>query len=149
MTVAFTSTTTISQPVGRVWDRLVDWGSAAQWMPGVEDLRAEGPLAAGTTLIFTARGKERRGTIAAVEPGRSLTLRSVQGGVTADYAYECVEQDGGTRVSLVADCTMTGPVRLLGPLIRYAVRRADGGQLDAFAATFDSQSQRSGPREQG
>ena len=140
MTVAFTSATTIGQPVGLVWDRLVDWSSAAHWMPGVEALRAEGPLAAGTTLIFTARGKERRGSIAAVEPGRSITLRSVQGGVTADYAYECVEQDGGTRVSLVADCTMTGPMRLLGPLIKSAIRRADGGQLDAFAATFDRQS---------
>jgi len=78
MTVAFTSATTIGQPVGPVFDRLVDWGSAAQWMPGVEALRAEGPLAAGTTLVFTARGKERRCTIAAVEPGRSITLRSVR-----------------------------------------------------------------------
>jgi hypothetical protein len=149
MTVAFTSTTTVGQPVDRVWDRLVHWGSAAQWMPGVEALRDEGPLAAGTTLIFTARGKERRGTITAVEPGRSLTLRSVQGGVTADYVYTCDPQNGATRVSLVADCTMTGPVRLLGPLIRYAIRRADGGQLDAFAATFDGQSRRSGAREPG
>ena len=41
-----------------------------------------------------------------------------------------------TRVGLVADCSMTGPMRLFGPVIRYAIRRADGGQLAAFAATF-------------
>ena len=140
MTVAFTSATTIGHPVGPVWNRLVDWDSAAQWMSGVDALRAEGPVAAGTTLVFTARGKERRGSIVAVEPGRSVTLRSIQGGVTADYAYECVDQGRGTRVSLVADCSMTGPFRLLGPLIRFAIRRADGGQLDAFAATFDRHS---------
>ena len=29
-----------------------------------------------------------------------------------------------------------GAVRLLGPVIRAAIRRADSGQLDAFAATF-------------
>lgn len=136
MKTAFTAATTIGHPVGPVWERLVDWDSAKQWMSGVDALRAEGPIATGTTVVFTARGKERRGSIAALEPGRSITLRSVLGGVTADYAYECVAHGRGTRVSLVADCTMAGPARLLGPVIRYAIRRADGGQLDAFAATF-------------
>jgi hypothetical protein len=28
---------------------------------------------------------------------------------------------------------MTGPVRLLAPVVRAAIRRADGGQVDAFA----------------
>jgi carbon monoxide dehydrogenase subunit G len=146
MTVAFTAATTIGHPTGQVWDRLVDWGSAAKWMPGVDALRAEGPVAAGTTLVFTARGKERHGNIVAVDPGRSVTLRSIQGGVTADYAYECLDEGQGTRVSLVADCSVTGPMRLLGPLIRLAIRRADGGQLDAFAATFDRHSRPSPSR---
>ena len=39
-------------------------------------------------------------------------------------------------MTLVADCRMTGPVVLLGPVIRSAIRRADSGQLNAFAATF-------------
>jgi uncharacterized protein YndB with AHSA1/START domain len=43
MTVAFTAATTIGDPAGQVWDRLVDWDSAAQWMPGVDALRAEVP----------------------------------------------------------------------------------------------------------
>ena len=136
MTCAFTVATTIDHPVGLVWGRLVDWDAADQWMSGVDALRAEGPTAVGTTVVFVARGRERRGRIAALEPGRSITLRSSQGGVTADYVYECVTQGRGTRVSLVADCSMTGPVRLLGPVIRYAIRRADARQLDAFAATF-------------
>lgn len=136
MTTAFTAATTIGHPVGPVWEQLVDWDIAKQWMSGVDALRAEGPIAAGTTVVFTARGKERRGSIAALDPGRSITLRSVQGPVTADYVYECVADGQGTRVSLVADCSMTGPLRLLAPVIRYAIRRADGGQLDAFAATF-------------
>lgn len=140
--------TSLTEPVpaGPVWDRLVDWGSATQWMPGVDALRAEGPVAAGTALVFTARGKERRGSIVAVEPGRSVTLRSIQGGVTADYTYECVDHGQGTRVSLIADCSITDPLRLLGPLIRFAIRRSDGGQLDAFAATFDRHSRPSPSR---
>jgi carbon monoxide dehydrogenase subunit G len=136
MTEVFTADTTIDRPVDVVWARLIDWDSATRWMPGVDALRAQGPTGIGTTLIFTTRGKERAGQIAALNPGRSITLRSVQGGVTADYVYTCSAYGDGTRVRLLADCSMTGPVRLLSPLIRSAIRRADSGQLHAFAATF-------------
>lgn len=136
MTEAFTTQTTIARPVETVWSRLIDWDSAALWMPGVDSLHAQGATAPGTPLVFTTRGKERTGEIAAVDPGRSITLRSVQGGVTADYVYACSAQDAGTRVSLSVDCRTSGPYRLLGPVIRSAIRRADAGQLDAFAATF-------------
>ena len=141
MPEVFTAETTIDAPIDAVWARLIDWDTAAQWMPGVDALRAQGPTAAGTTLVFTTRGKQRTGQIAALDPGRSVTLRSIQGGVTADYVYTCTRHGNETRVSLVADCRITGPVRLLGPVIRSAIRRADGGQLDAFAATFGRPSQ--------
>jgi carbon monoxide dehydrogenase subunit G len=136
MTEVFTADTTIDRPVDAVWARLIDWDFAARWMPGVDALRPQGPTAIGTTLVFTTRGKERSGKIAALDPGRSITLRSVQGGVTADYVYTCAPNGDGTQVRLVADCRLTGPVRLFSPMIRSAIRRADSGQLDAFAATF-------------
>lgn len=136
MARAFAVATTIDHPVGAVWERMVDWETADRWMSGVDALRAEGPTEAGTTLVFTARGKERLGRIASLDPGRSITLRSSQSGVTADYVYECEAHGSSTRVSLVADCTTSGRMRVLGPLVRYAIRRADSGQLEAFAATF-------------
>lgn len=136
MTEAFRAETTIDRPVDEVWARLVDWDGATRWMSGVDAMRAEGPTAVGTELVFTTRGKQRSSKIAALDPGRSITLRSIQGGVTADYVYVCAPDGNRTRVSLVADCQMTGPVRLLGPVIRSAIRKADGGQLDAFAGTF-------------
>jgi carbon monoxide dehydrogenase subunit G len=136
MTEVFAAEVTIGRPVDAVWARLIDWDNAARWMSGVEALRADGPTAAGTTLVFTTRGTERAGRIAALDPGRSMTLRSIQGGVTADYVYTCARRGEGTVVALVAGCRMAGPVRLLGPVIRSAIRRADSGQLNAFAATF-------------
>ncbi len=136
MTEVFTAETTIDRPVDAVWARLTDWDTAARWMSGVDALRAHGPTATGTTLVFTTRGKERTGQIVALDPGRSITLRSIQGGVTADYVYACTGHGDSTSVSLVAECRMTGPVRLLGPVVRSAIRRADSGQLDAFATTF-------------
>jgi uncharacterized protein YndB with AHSA1/START domain len=93
MTEVFTAETTIGRPVDAVWARLIDWDSAARWMSGVDALRADGPTAPGTTLVFTTRGKQRTGQIAALDPGRSITLRSIQGGVTRRLClHVCAER---------------------------------------------------------
>jgi uncharacterized protein YndB with AHSA1/START domain len=129
----FRAGVTIDRPADEVWARLVTWDDAPRWMAGVDALRASGPTAPGTRLVFTARGKERTGEIVAVDPGRGVTVRSAQGGVTADYAYTCTPDGHGTRLELVATCRITGATRLLGPVIRSAIRRADSGQPAAFA----------------
>ncbi len=133
MTVAFTAQTSIDRPSSEVWDALVDWDNAHQWMGDIEWLRAEGPTQAGTELTFRARGKERPSTIAEVVPGQSITLRSVQGGVTADYHYRIEPTDEATtRVELTATCITKGAWRILGPIVRAAMRRADKSQLEGL-----------------
>ena len=112
MVQAFEVTREVDHPVEQVWRQLTDWDRAAGWL-GVDSIRAEGPTRAGTTLTFVTRGKERTSEIAEVDPGRSLTLRSQQGGVTADVR---------TR----------GAWALAGPMIRAAIRKTDSGQLDAL-----------------
>ena len=69
MTEVFTAETTIGRPVDAVWERLIDWDIAARWMSGVDALRADGPTVAGTTLVFTTRGKERTGADRRPGPG--------------------------------------------------------------------------------
>ena len=98
------------RPAGEVWRQLTDRDRAAGWL-GVDRIRADGATQVGTTLRFTARGKERTSEITAVDPGRSITLRSRQGGVTADYTY-AVAPAGGGRVTLDADVTTTGAEQL-------------------------------------
>jgi uncharacterized protein YndB with AHSA1/START domain len=139
VTQAFHATTVIDRPAAAVWAALTDWPRAAEWMPGVDAVRTRGtagadPAAVGTELIVRARGKDRTSTITAVVPGRSLTLTSVQGGVTADYAYTVApsSEGDGTTVTLAADVRTRGWWTVFGPLLRAAIRRADGGQLDAF-----------------
>lgn len=133
MREVFAAESVVDRPVDDVWSRLVDWDGAARWMAGVDSVRTLGPTAPGTTVVFTARGRERSGVITAVDPGRLLTLRSVQGAVTADYTYTCAPRGPVTVVRLVAVCRVTGPTRLLAPVIRAAIRRADRGQVAAFA----------------
>ena len=131
MVQAFTVTRVLDHPTDEVWRQLTDWERAAGWL-GVDSIRADGPTAVGTTLHFVTRGRERAGEVTALDPGRSITLRSRQGGVVADYTYGLVPEGAGTRVTLVADVRTEGVWRLAGPAIRAAVRRPDGGQLDAL-----------------
>ena len=94
-------------------------------------MSADGDTAEGTHIRFRTRGADRDSLIASCEPGRSIVLRSQQGGVTADYVYS-LEPVGetATRVTLVAECNFSGlHYRLLAPLIRFAIRRTDGGQI--------------------
>ena len=131
MVQAFTVTRVVDHSTDEVWRQLTDWDRAAGWL-GVEGIRADGPTDVGTTLRFLTRGKERTSEITDLQPGRSITLRSRQGGVTADYRYTVEPAEGGSRVTLTADVRTRGVWALTGPMIRTAIRRTDAGQLDAL-----------------
>lgn len=130
MSRAFEVSQVVRADPAAVWAVLTDWSRAHEWMPGVADMTADGPLRAGTTLSYRAAGKPRTSTVAAVDDGRSLTLRSVVSGVTADYHYELSPRDGATLVTLDADVRMSGVFRLLGPVIRRSIAKADSVQLE-------------------
>lgn len=124
----------------QAWAALTDWENAHRWMPGIEAMTPDGETAAGTKLTFRARGAERTSTIVSCEPGRSIVLRSVQGGVTADYRYEVQDLGGNSsRITLVADCRVSGTLlRLVSPLLRIAIRRSDGKQLRLLKALIEA-----------
>ena len=101
----------IQRPAAEVWEALTDWKNAHRWMPGIEGMTAEGETAGGTKLTFRARGADRSSEIVHCDAGNSIVLRSVQGGVSADYRYELHDLGGrSTRVTLVADCQVTGSI---------------------------------------
>ena len=129
----------IQRPAPQVWEALTDWTNAHRWMPGIEGITAEGETAEGTKLTFRARGADRTSTIVQCDVGRLIVLRSVQGGVTADYTYEVHEQgEGSARVTLVANCQITGLWwSLVSPLLRIAIRFSDGKQLRLLKAMVE------------
>ena len=129
----------IQRPAPQVWEALTDWTNAHRWMPGIEGITAEEETAEGTKLTFRARGADRTSTIVQCDVGRLIVLRSVQGGVTADYTYEVHEQgEGSARVTLVANCQITGLWwSLVSPLLRIAIRFSDGKQLRLLKAIVE------------
>lgn len=138
MDEVFAAEAVIAAPRDEVWAALTDWSRVPDWMDGVEQLRASGPVAPGTILTFTTRGRDRDSSIVVAEPGRSLVIRSVLRGVTAEYAYELDDVDEGTSVSLVATCAITGMRRVFGPVLHDAMRRTDSRQLEALRAVLEA-----------
>lgn len=139
MAQAFHVSTSLDLPAEQVWDRLTDWPRAAEWMSGVDTIHTDGDTDVGTTLVFRTRGKERTSQITALDPGRSITLTSVQGGVTAAYTYACEPHGKSTTVTLTADCHTSGLLwNLAAGVIRAAIRRTDSTQLQAFKHVIES-----------
>ena len=130
MAQTFAVAETIDRPAGEVWEALTDWSNAHQWMPGVNRLEAQGETVTGTELRFHARNAERTSVIARCDTGRSI----------ADYTYELQPAgDGATRVTLVAECRFRGLLFLLmSPLIRRAIRSADGIQLEQLKKVVEA-----------
>ena len=128
----------IPRPVDEVWAFVTDFAGAPRWMRAVDRMWVDGagPVGEGTSLVFEARGAERRCTVSVWEPTRRLALRSEQGGVTATYVYGFEAEGSGTRVELEAICEFRGVIRLMAPLIGWLVERADGGQLRHLAVAM-------------
>ena len=137
MTTVISDARRIHATVADVWELLTDWDTASSWM-GVEGLQLDGPLVRGARLTFRSRGKEHSSTIEQIDAPRLLVLRSTQGSVTADYTYRLGEiAPDLTEVSLLAELSVGGAMRLVSPMIAAAIRRADGRQLARFVELVD------------
>lgn len=137
--IAIDTSTTVAAPPDEVWRALTDWSRAPRWMPGVQQLRASGAtLVPGTTLTFTARGKERTAVVEEVAAPKHLVLVSRSGPVTATYSYLlAAEAHGRTRLRLVAEVRVGGPLALLGAVIRRSIALEDGVQPDRLRALVE------------
>lgn len=128
----------IEAPVGTVWRHLTEPAPMGAWMTGIEAIRSQdgGPLALQSRLLFSARGAERNSDVVAYEPERLITLSSTQGPITATYEYRLRPEGAVTLARLRADCVAKGPARLIAPLLRPLIRRADQGQLERLKAAI-------------
>jgi len=94
--------------------------------------RSSGPLREGTSLSFRVRGKERPVEVTIHDKPRRLTLTSVEGPVRTDHTYSLTPSGDATTLELVVCCEARSVARLLGPLLRRAIRHTDADQVDAL-----------------
>ena len=142
MTTAIDTTTTVAAPPDAVWAALTDWSLAPRWMPGVSAMT--GRVAAGATVTFTVRGKERTALIDGLDAPRRLALLSRSGPVTAVYTYTLAPVAAGTDLRLLADVDVRGPLTLLAGTIRRSIAKEDGVQPERLRAVVEAVSRPAG-----
>jgi carbon monoxide dehydrogenase subunit G len=121
----------VGRPPAEVFAYMTDPASLVSWQPSkvsVEPL-TEGPPRRG----FRVKERTRIGLrewdqvveFTEFEPGRALTTHIVEGSVPVDGRWT-LEDDGagGTRAHFVAEGRLTGPMRLVEPLVQRGVARS-------------------------
>ena len=123
-----------------VWAVLTDWSRAPEWMAGIDwvKTRSSGRLREGASLSFRVGDKDRPVEITALDEPRRLTLTSVEGPVRTDHTYSLMPSGAGTTLELVVCCRARNAARLVGPLLRRAIRHNDADQPGALKALIEA-----------
>ena len=140
-----TASVTVPMPPERVWAVLGDFGHEARWLSVLSASRRDTPqVGVGTvrtcTLAQPMLGMEEvREELIALEPGRSLTYRTL--GAVGPFAYaqarwQLTPVPDGTRIharaSLAPRSRLVG--WLVGPLARWRLQRTVQQGLEELAA---------------
>jgi carbon monoxide dehydrogenase subunit G len=130
-------TNTISFPVDRVWDALLDPAVLVRTIPGCERMESKGDHAYDMTV--TAGVAAIRGTysgtcvLSDLEPHSSLVMRlqgaGAPGTVDATVNVRFAEVDAGTEVAWDADAVVGGMVGGVGQRMLSSVSKRMAGEL--------------------
>jgi uncharacterized protein YndB with AHSA1/START domain len=124
-------TFTVRRPPGEVFAYMTDPGNLASWQPSkvsVEPL-TDGPPRLG----YRVRERTKVGLrqwdqvveFNEFEPGRAFSTHIVEGSVPVDGRWTLQDDGaGGTSVRFVAEGELSGPLRLLEPVLRRGIARS-------------------------
>jgi len=127
--IDFTVETQIDRPIGEVFAYAIDPDRLASWQTNTVSARREdeGPYGVGSRLREVHRapgGKELESIVEVVEfePDRVFALEVREG--TPVHAHMTFDPAGdGTRMRFRAHGRLTGPTRLIEPLVGRMLRR--------------------------
>ena len=127
--IDFTVETQIDRPIGEVFAYAIDPDRLASWQTNTVSARREdeGPYGVGSRLREVHRapgGKELESIVEVVEfePDRVFALEVKEG--TPVHAHMTFDPAGdGTRMRFRAHGRLTGPTRLIEPLVGRMLRR--------------------------
>lgn len=148
MTTPFTLTATIARPVDDVYRFLADSTNTPVWYEAVEHVTklSDRPVEEGTMYRMTRRLPQGRVDnlveVSELEPGRRITLRSLDGPTPFTYRYT-LEPDPDGRTHLMLEGTITGeglegPAALLAPLASHVFRSGMAKNLHSLKSTLEA-----------
>lgn len=111
----------IERPAQEVFDRLVDVERLPEWQSSAVRSHLGGPMGVGARIHETRRllGREAHSEleVAAFEPPRRLTLRTLRGPVKVDVDHRLESEGDGTVLHVVAEADPGSILRLAKPLL--------------------------------
>ncbi len=131
--IEFTIETEIARPVAEVFAYVADPTKLPSWQTNTVSAVPEndGPIGLGTRLREVHRGPggkqlESLVEISELEPDRTFALRVLEGPlpIHARIAFEPTAR--GTRMRFTAHGQPSGPMRLVQPILRIALKRQFG-----------------------
>ena len=142
----------VAAPIDRVWDVLTDVERIAPCLPGAQLQEVEGDEFRGVVKVkvgpITAQYKGAASFVERDDVGHRAVLRAEgrdtrgAGNAAADITAQLEAVDGGTRVTVTTDLTVTGKVAQFGRGVMADVSRKLMGQFadnlsDLMAASSD------------
>jgi uncharacterized membrane protein len=120
----------VDRPVEEVFAYVTDTAKLPTWQPNLVSVtkETEGRVGVGTRFREVRRAPFRRTVeaiveVSAYEENRRFDLRIVSGPLPIDGKNEFVAVAGGTRIVLVAEGELGGPLRLAQPILARLLRR--------------------------
>ena len=143
----------VAAPIDRVWDVLTDVERIAPCLPGAQLQEVEGDEFRGVVKVkvgpITAQYKGAASFVERDDVGHRAVLRAEgrdtrgAGNAAADITAQLEAVDGGTRVTVTTDLTVTGKVAQFGRGVMADVSRKLMGQfadnLSDLISTADSE----------
>jgi uncharacterized membrane protein len=143
--VDVTTEIVIARPIADVSAYAADPSNAPDWYANIESVewKTERPARVGSLVEFVARflGRTLRYTyeIAELDEGKRMVMRTRQGPFPMEttYTWEPVS-NGSTRMTLRNRGQPAGFSKLMAPIMKRAMRRANRKDLAQLKATLES-----------
>jgi uncharacterized membrane protein len=133
----------LARPRDEVARYAADPENATAWYENIESVewKTEPPLRIGSRVAFTASFLGRRlqytYEIAELEPGSLLVMRTVDGPFPMETTYAWEGDDAGTRMTLRNRGGPSGLLKVAGPMVARAMRRANRKDLERLKAILE------------
>ena len=147
--MTMSATIEIARPAGTVFDYIANMELNPTWQGGMRECRVTSPppLGVGSTYeqvaSFLGRRIETRFVVTAFEPGRSITIESVESTfpITVTRRVEPLG-DARCRASAMIEGGPGGVMRLASPLMKLIAQRSVRGDYARLRALLEGQAGR-------
>jgi len=134
------ATTTIRRSPEEVFDYVADVSHDVNWRTGIVDsgLRSQEPVGVGCVGYDATARFETVWRVTRLDPMR-VDWEFIEGPLKGHGGYRLEPDADGTRFTLVADVRPSGPMRLLGPLFGWMVRRQTRADIETLRRILESE----------